>query len=633
MPVTRSQRRLAGGVESQGNTSHARVWAPACRTVDFVLEGSGARSAHPLQQEDEGFFSGTVPAAAGDRYWLRLDGERLRPDPCSRFQPDGPHGPSQIIDPAHFSWTDGGWAGIGATGQILYEMHVGTFTREGTWAAAAGQLWELARLGITVVEMMPVADFPGRFGWGYDGVNLYAPTRLYGTPDDLRAFIDRAHSLGIAVILDVVYNHLGPDGNYLAEFSPDYFTDRYKNDWGRALNFEGPRAAREYFVENAGYWVDEYRFDGLRLDATQDVHDASEEHVLRSLTARVRAAARGRSTYVIAENEPQNARLVRPPASGGYGIDALWNDDFHHSAHVALTGRREAYYTDYRGSVQELISSAKYGFLCQGQWYRWQKQRRGTPSLDLPSSAFVVFLQNHDQVANSALGRRIHQLTSPGRHRALTALLLLGPSTPLLFQGQEFNASSPFLYFADLSEELRAPIAEGRKEFLAQFPTLVDPEIVAAFPAPSEESTYRKSQLDLSERQKHADAYALHRDLLHLRRDDGVIGRDGMRIDGAAIAPEAFVLRFFGATGDRLLVINLGADLDGSPGPEPLLAPPADCHWRVVWNSESVRYGGQGTPRLHPHREWRVPAQCAVLLSSEPGPVDDGDQRVPDAHD
>jgi maltooligosyltrehalose trehalohydrolase len=600
--------------------------------VDVVLE-RGAREPYPLEREPDGYFSGIVPAQPGDRYWFRLNGERLRPDPCSRFQPDGPHGPSQVVDARQFQWTDRSWKGIGSIGHVIYEMHVGTFTPEGTWRAAAGELEELAGLGITVIEMMPVADFVGRFGWGYDGVNLYAPTRLYGSPEDLRAFVERAHALGIGVILDVVYNHFGPDGNYLGEFSPDYFTEKYTNEWGRAINFEGPPAVRQFFTDNAAYWTEEFHFDGLRLDATQDVKDASDEHILKSITECARAAAPGRRVYVIAENEPQNTALVRPDADGGYGLDALWNDDFHHTATVALTGRREAYYSDYRGSVQELISSAKYGFLYQGQWYRWQKQRRGTPGLDLPPHRFVAFLQNHDQIANSAFGRRVHEVASPGRHRALTALLLLGPATPLLFQGQEFNASSPFLYFADVPEQLRTPVADGRRQFLAQFPTLADPEVVAAFADPSDEATYRRSMLDLSERASHATAFALHRDLLRLRHSDPVIAREGTRVDGATIAMDAGVLRYFGASGDRLLVINLGSDLDQSPAPEPLLAPPAGGRWRLTWSSESVRYGGRGTPPIQPHQQWHVPGECALLFASEEGPIDDDDVSGPDADD
>ena len=456
------------------------------KTIDLVLDADRSR-AFPLARQADGFFEAHIDGlAAFDRYWFRIDGDRLRPDPVSRYQPDGPHGPSGVVDPGTFAWTDRDWNGIGPAGQVVYEFHVGTFTPEGTWASAAEQLPALADLGVTVVEMMPIADFVGAFGWGYDGVNLYAPTRLYGTPDDLRRFVDRAHAEGLGVMLDVVYNHLGPDGNYLNDFSPDYFTDKYSNDWGRAINFEGPAPARALFVENAGYWIDEFHFDGLRLDATQDMHDGSQEHVIASLVKRAREAGGRRRVMLVAENEPQDTRLIRPPEQGGYGVDAVWNDDFQHCAAVALTGRREAYYKDYTGSPQEFVSIAKYGYLYQGQWYGWQKQARGTPALDLTGVSFVGYLENHDQVANSAFGKRLHQLSPPGRYRALTALTLLAPATPLLFQGQEFASSAPFLFFADHGENLREAIAVGRREFLSQFSSTTDPEVQAALPPPGD---------------------------------------------------------------------------------------------------------------------------------------------------
>jgi maltooligosyltrehalose trehalohydrolase len=508
-------------------------------------------------------------------------------------------------------------------GQVLYELHVGTFTPEGTWASAADQIEELAALGVTVIEMMPVADFAGSFGWGYDGVNLYAPTRLYGTPDDLRTFVDRAHAAGLGVILDVVYNHLGPDGNYLAEFSQDYFTGRYTNDWGQSLNFEGPDPVRAFFVENAGYWVDEFHFDGLRLDATQDMHDASPEHVLAAISRRAREAGGGRSIFLVAENEPQDTRIVRPVAAGGFGMDAAWNDDYHHTASVALTGRREAYYTDYTGSPQEFISCAKYGYLYQGQWYEWQKQRRGTPALDLTGTSFIAFLENHDQVANTPFGRRLSQVAPPGRYRALTALTLLGPATPLLFQGQEFGSSRPFLFFADHREELREPIRAGRREFLAQFPSLTDPEVQSSLPLPDDDETFRACKLDLSERQRHAEIYALHKDLLEIRRTDDVIASAARRrVDGAVIGPEAFAIRFDGAGNDRLLIINLGIDLSPSPVPEPLLAPPRGARWSSRWSSEAARYGGSGRAPLEMDGPWKIPGHSAVLLCPVPEPPD-----------
>ena len=626
-------RRLPVGAEAQPGGMHFRVWAPKRRRVEVVVEGGGARSAFGLSEEGGGYFSGAVEGAgAGTLYRFRLDGDdgHLYPDPASRFQPDGPHGPSQVVDPSRFEWTDREWRGRPLAGQVIYEMHVGTFTREGTLAAAARELPALADLGVTVVEMMPVADFPGRFGWGYDGVNLFAPTRLYGTPDDLRRFVDESHRLGLAVILDVVYNHFGPDGNYLGQFSDDYTTSRYPNEWGDAINFDGENSApvREYFVGNAGYWVDEFHFDGLRIDATQQIFDSSPTHVLIEIGRRVREAARGRDTILVSENEPQQADLVRPVERGGYGLDGLWNDDFHHSAVVALTGHNEAYYTDHRGAPQEFVSAMKYGFLYQGQRYRWQGDRRGAPALDLAPEAFVNFIENHDQVANTARGERLHRHASPGRLRAATALLLLGPATPMLFQGQEFASSSPFLFFADHEPGLAAQVAAGRADFLSQFPSLHTPEALSALTKPHAAETFERCRLDQREREAargaepcfHREVYELHRDLLRLRREDPVFSRPRRGgLDGAVLGPDAFALRFFAEDGqDRLLLVNFGRDLRLSVAPEPLLAPPAGRLWRVHWSSEAVKYGGLGTPPVESEDGWLVRGGAAVLLSPRP---------------
>jgi len=623
MTVANIKRRLSAGVELQlDGVAHARVWAPSCHTVEVLIEQpQRPERIVRLTPEEDGFHSGLLEeVAAGDCYWYRLDGDRRRSDPVSRFQPDGPHGPSAIVDASTFAWTDRVWPGVSREGQVLYELHIGTFTPEGTWAAAEHRLEHLADVGVTVIQMMPIADFAGRWGWGYDGVNLYAPTRLYGTPDDLRHFVDRAHAIGLGVILDVVYNHLGPDGNYLADFSRGYFTDRYRNDWGAALNFEGPRPARDFFVENAGYWIEEFHFDGLRLDATQDVQDASPDNVLAEIGRRARQAAGKRRVYVIAENEPQLTTLVREPSRGGYGLDALLNDDFHHAALVALTGRREAYYTDYTGSPQELISASKYGHLYQGQWYSWQKKPRGTPGLDLPGAAFVHFLENHDQVANSSLGKRVHQISSPGRYRAMTALTLLGPATPLLFQGQEFGASTPFLFFADHKDGLREAIREGRRQFLRQFPSLNDPDLQTVLPTPDDPETFAASRLNWTERDVNVPTLALHKDLLRIRREDPAIAAAATRrVEGAVIGPRALVLRYSdGGAHDRLLIVNLGGDLDLTPIPEPLLAPPLDAEWRVQWSSDAVEYGGLGQRPLTTNPAWQISAESAVLLKPEP---------------
>jgi maltooligosyltrehalose trehalohydrolase len=418
------------------------VWAPRARKVRVVVDAK----AETLSAERDGYFSALVPnARAGTLYSFRLDdSEQLLPDPASRSQPDGPHGPSRVVDP-RFAWTDASWKGLARRGQVISEVHVGTLTSEGTWRAATEHLPQFADVGISVIEMMPVACFPGRFGWGYDGVGMFAPVHIYGEPDDLRRFIDRAHALGIGVILDVVYNHFGPDGNYLTCFSETYHSDKYENEWGDPLNFDGPGSGpvREFFCANAAYWMHEFHFDGLRLDATQQIFDASERHVLADIASAARDAASGHDLLLIGENEPQDVRLLRPQREGGYGLDMLWNDDFHHSARVTLTGMREAYYSDYAGGARETVSCLRHGFLFQGQRYAWQQKRRGTSSLTLDPAQLVLFLENHDQVANSGGGERLIALTDRALLRAMTAVLLLAPGTPMLFQGQEFASSTP----------------------------------------------------------------------------------------------------------------------------------------------------------------------------------------------
>src|SRR5512138_748585 len=385
-PALRPGRRLPVGADVLREGTHFRVWAPRRASVELMLEDGDGEPGKviPLEAEGNGYFSALCSdAPAGTRYRYRLDGAVTCPDLAARFQPEGPGGPSQVVDPATFPWTDAGWPGVAESGHVIYEIHVGTFTPEGTWDAGCRELPELKAAGITLLEVMPVAEFPGRFGWGYDGVNLFAPTRLYGTPDDFRRFVDCAHGLGLGVLLDVVYNHVGPLYSYFREYAAAYFSDRYPNEWGEALNFdgEGSGPVREFFVANAGYWIDEFHCDGLRLDATQQIFDASPEHVVAAVRRRVREAARGRRTFVVAENEPQRVECLRAPEQGGYGLDAMWNDDLHHAAVVAATGRTDAYYSDYRGSPQELISAAKRAFLYAGQRSEWQGKPRGTPTV------------------------------------------------------------------------------------------------------------------------------------------------------------------------------------------------------------------------------------------------------------
>jgi maltooligosyltrehalose trehalohydrolase len=620
------QRRYPVGAEVVGeNQTLFRLWAPKAREVDLVLEqrSNSERTFHSLNPEPGGYFSGAVNAGAGMCYWFRVNrGETLYPDPASRFQPNGPHGPSCIVDARQFQWTDSQWPGptaAGLKGQVIYEMHVGTFTKKGTWRTAAEQLPELARIGITVVEMMPVADFPGKFGWGYDGVNLFAPSHLYGAPHDLRAFIDRAHSLGVAVILDVVYNHFGPDGNYLAAFSDDYLIRDKENEWGNAINFDGPNSGpvREFFITNGRYWIEEFHFDGFRFDATHAVRDRSSEYVIGAVGRMAREAAGSRSIILVAENDLQEAKMARSRGQGGDDLDGLWNDDFHHSSVVALTGRNEAYYSDYSGAPQEFISSAKHGFLYQGQARSWRKALRGTPTFGIAPEVFVCFIENHDQIANTGLGERLRFQTSPARYRAMTALLLLGPWTPLLFQGQEFGTSSPFLFFADIGDaSVRNAIRRGRAEWLAPFLSLSEEEALKSLPSPDDSRVFVSCKLDFSEREKNRELYDLHIDLLNLRREDSRFRQQSSGgIDGAVLGPASFVLRYFSTQNDdRLLVVNFGESQVLHPASESLLAPPVGSTWETLWTSDSPRYGGAGALAIASQEEWVLPAESTTAL-------------------
>jgi maltooligosyltrehalose trehalohydrolase len=624
-----TERRYPIGAELIGpNETHFRVWAPKAKHVDLVLEQgtdkNAKRTFHPLEAEEGGYFSASASVGAGGLYRFRVnEADHLHPDPASRFQPEGPHGPSQVVDPGQFAWTDSKWPGVKLKGQVMYEMHIGTFTPEGTWHAAAEQLPELSRIGITVIEVMPIADFPGNFGWGYDGVDFFAPTRLYGTPDDLRSFVDRAHSLGLAVILDVVYNHFGPDGNYLGVYSDDYLRRENANDWGDSINFDGPNSGpvREFFLSNARYWIDEFHFDGFRFDATESIFDKSDEHIIGAVGRAARKAAGDRSTILVAENERQEVKLIRPRNEGGDDLDGVWNDDLHHSAFVALTGRREAYYTDYLGAPQEFVSAVKHGYLFQGQPYSWQGAPRGTLALGSRPEAFVAFVENHDQVANTIDGQRVRFETSPGRYRAMTALLLLAPWTPLLFQGQEFGTSKPFVYFSDIGDEkLREAIRKGRFEFLSQFPSLADPEARKQLPVPSDPNSFARCKLDFSERAKNKHLYDLHVDLMRLRRQDSRFceQRTGA-VDGAVLGPASFVLRYFAnGNDDRLLLVNFGERQLLEPMPEPLLAAPLAFEWTTLWSSESVRYGGPGEISVASQDNWILPAESTVALRLVP---------------
>jgi maltooligosyltrehalose trehalohydrolase len=614
--------RLSVGAEwKRGVGVEFRVWAPDHASVQLVLD---QRERLSMQRAGAGYWTLCVASARpGTLYQYAFENEPdCYPDPASRFQPQGTHGPSEVIDPAAFAWQDAAWRGVPAHAQVIYELHVGTFTTAGTWDAARSQLPHLQSLGITTIELMPVNAFPGTFGWGYDGVGLFAPHDTYGRPDDFRAFVDAAHAHSLAVILDVVYNHFGPSDNHFERFSPYYYAKR-ETEWGTALNFDGEQArpVRDFVCENAEYWVREFHLDGLRLDATQSIYDSSAEHVLRELARRARVAAGERTIWLVAENEPQNSDLVRPASADGYGLDALWNDDFHHSALVNLTGHSEAYYRDYLGRAQEFVAAAKYGYLYQGQYYGWQKQPRGTPCLDLPARAFVTFLENHDQVANSASGARLAQCTQPGAHRAMTALLLLGPWTPMLFQGQEWSSPAPFQYFADHGGELARAVAKGRRESLSQFPSLASRATQENLPDPCARSTFDACKLDwsalahtpASERSLH-----WHRALLQLRREDPVLNSAiaSARFDAAALNERCLLLRYFSPHGDdRLLIVNLGPQLAFRPAPEPLLAPPRHARWSLQLSSEEPRYGGSGVPEAAVDEAgWEIAGYAANLF-------------------
>ena len=590
---------------------HVRVWAPTHQRVTLVLDDLRELE---LELEPGGYHAGFMPGAiAGTRYRFRLgDDLTLVADPASRSQPEGPHGSSQLIDPTTFTWTDGDWRGIAPHRHVLYELHAGTFTPQGTWTAAAEQLQFLAKLGITTIELMPIADFAGKRNWGYDGVNAYAPANIYGTPDDLRGFVDRAHALGLAVILDVVYNHFGPSGNTMFRWSP-YYRSETGTDWGDSIHFDGPHShgVRQFFVSNAGYWIDEFHLDGLRIDATQDLHDESREHIIAAIARRAREAGAGRRIFLVGENEPQDVALL------GMGLDALCNDDFHHTSLVALTGEIDGYLSDYGGTAQELVSAVLHGFLYQGQLYPWQEKRRGTSTRGVPRRRFVHYLENHDQVANLGFGERLAAICDPGLLRAMTAVLLLTPEIPMLFQGQETGSRKPWWFFVDLEPELHEPVRTGRAEFVTQFPRLATPEAQARLADPIAEQTFRDCVLDPAERAFDNPWVRLHRDLLALRAGDPAYTGE---VCGATLAERVLALRFQqeDQKDDRLLLVNLGPTYHRAAVPEPLVAPPPDARWQLAWSSEDPRYGGHGTPRVFDSLRLAIPAHAAVLLVPEP---------------
>ncbi len=540
-----------------------RVWAPTAASVDLIVDDASV----PMTASADGWFTVDAPmAGAGSDYGFSLDGSPPLPDPRSNWQPAGVHGLSRVVDHNGFPWTDGAWTGPGPLGsQLFSELHMGTFSPQGTFAGAAERIPHLRQLGVTAIEIMPVAQFPGTRGWGYDGVDLYAPHTAYGGPDGLKGLVDNAHGAGLAVFLDVVYNHLGPEGNYLSRYGP-YFTDRYQTPWGASLNLDGADSGpvRDFLTDNALMWLRDYHIDGLRLDAVHAIFDTSALHVLEELAGRVRELSDqlGRHLYVVAESGLNDPRLVMPPAAGGYGLDAVWNDDFHHAVHALVTGERSGYYVDF-GTLGDLAAAYQRGFVYTGQWSKHRRRRHGRRPEGVPGRSFVVYTQNHDQIGNRAGGERTSALIGTAGLKIAAALVLCSPFIPLLFQGEEWGASSPFLFFTDLPDELGRAVSEGRRREFASFGW--DPEAV---PDPQDGATFAASRLDWSEltRPPHAEVLDWYRRLVDLRRTVPAMTRgrlEKMRTD----FDEAARWFVFGADGEFAVAVNLADRAQAVPLP------------------------------------------------------------------
>ena len=607
---------------------HFRVWAPGRRDVDLVIEGRDGppRALCPLA---DGFFGGAFDdIGAGALYRYLLDGEGPFPDPASRFQPNGVHGASAVVDPRAFDWSDTAWKGRPLDGTVIYELHVGTFSPAGTFAGVAERLPYLRDLGITAIELMPVADFPGARNWGYDGVALFAPARCYGPPDDLRRLVDTAHGLDIAVLLDVVYNHFGPDGAYLHAFSPFYVTDRHESPWGAAVNLDGERArhVRDFLIENALHWLHEYHFDGLRLDATHALRDASPRHVLVDLAHRVRASVADRTVLLIAEDHRNLATMIRPADSGGWGLDAVWADDFHHAVRRHVAGDADGYYLDYRGTTAEIATTLERGWLYTGQTSKYLGEPRGTDPSGIPPSRFVFCLQNHDQIGNRAFGERLHARITPAEYRAASVLLLTAPQTPLLFMGQEWAAGTPFRYFTDHHVELGRLVTEGRRREFERFEAFADPEARDRIPDPQADATFSASRLDWSEhgRDDHAATLRLYTTLLALRRRHPAL-RSAMRgTFGVRPADEGTVVIRRTAGPDTIVsVVRLtGAGTVDLGGPAVPGLPGHALRWTCLLTTEDSTFSPDPMP---PVVEWpdegpivRFERPSAVILQARP---------------
>jgi maltooligosyltrehalose trehalohydrolase len=494
-----------------------RAWAPRLKRLSVRVLTREAGSV-PLDSVGEGDFTAVVSnVAAGSDYVFLLDEGRERPDPVSRWQPHGVHGPSRIVDPWAIPWSDDDWKGVPLKDYLIYELHTGTFTPEGTFESIIPILPYLKEVGITAVELMPVAQFPGARNWGYDGVGLYAPQSSYGGPSGLKKLVDECHRAGLAVVLDVVYNHLGPEGNYLNEFAP-FFTPAYRTPWGEAINFDGPDSdgVRRFFINNALYWLTEYHVDALRLDAVHGIFDFSARHIVEELTEAFHQQAQllGRSAWIITESDLNDVRVIRPQRLGGFGVDAQWHDDFHHSLHASLTGAHRGYLVDF-GKLEQLAKAIREGFVFDGRYSQYRRRRFGSSSQDRPGEQFVVFIQNHDQVANTCQGKRLASLVSLEQQKLAAVLVVLSPFLPLLFMGQEYGETSPFLYFTSFTDPaLGQAVREGRQEEFAAFGSVLE------FADPEDPVTFERSKLDWKRpgTHPHAEILGFYRDLIALRK-------------------------------------------------------------------------------------------------------------------
>ncbi len=592
---TEAAPRRSQGAEVVPGGVRFRTWCKHSG-VDALIVGPNRETLRmvPLLPEGDGFFSALDPAGrAGDLYQYRFGDSQGWPDPASRWQPGGVHGPSAVIDPEAYSWGANGWVTPPLAGLVIYEVHIGTFTPAGTFRGAIERLDHLVALGATALELMPVADFAGTRNWGYDGVMLYAPARVYGHPDDLRALIDAAHARGLAVILDVVYNHFGPDGNYTGVYHGDYLNPDEKTPWGAALNYSAP-AVRALFAENAPYWRREFHVDGFRLDATHEISDRATPHLLAEIASEVHSLG----GFVIAEDERNEPELLRPAARGGYGLDGVWADDFHHVVHATVTGEKEGYYANFAGSADELAQTVTHGWLYRGQHERTSGQPRGGDPAGLAPSQFIYCISNHDQVGNRALGERLGQLISPATYRAASALLCLVPQTPLLFQGQEWSASTPFQFFTDHNPELGRLVTAGRREEFGKFAAFRDPTVRERIPDPQAESTFANSKLRWEELAEpdHAAVLLLYREFLALRASHPA-WREDAPVTAVAL-PHGQIAFLIGASQKKTCLI--WCDLRGVPTPPTFehssLTPPDGQDWRPLLSSNEPRFCSEPAP-------------------------------------